>query len=152
MLEIIGLIGATTFALSGVPQAVKSVREGHSAGMSHGTIVLWLLGEGAMLVYAGIKYTTDYILICNYLANFLVVGVIAWYKYLPRTTQCQNNVGGGSTSSEVKSTEDSTQGCQPILTVGLENTTGGSVELKQLAEDAPGVWYTWNSREISQQR
>ena len=152
MLELIGLIGATAFALSGVPQAVKSVREGHSKGMSHGTIVLWLTGEGAMLIYAGIKYTSDYILICNYLANFLVVGVIARYKYLPRkAVQCQSSVGGGSTSFEVRSMDDSTQGFQPTLTAGSENTTGGNVELKRLVGDDPGAWPTWNSWETSQQ-
>ena len=84
MIEMIGVVGATAFALSGVPQAIKSYREGHSRGVAHGTVLLWLLGEGAMLVYAGIKYTSDFILIGNYLANFLVVGIIAWSKYRPR--------------------------------------------------------------------
>lgn len=84
VLEVIGLIGATAFALSGVPQAIKSVREGHSRGVAHGTVLLWLLGEGAMLAYASVKYPSDWVLISNYLANFLVVGVIAWFKYRPR--------------------------------------------------------------------
>lgn len=151
MLELIGLIGATAFALSGVPQAIRSFKEGHSAGMAHGTIILWFSGEGAMLVYALGKYTSDYILICNYLANFLVVGVIAWYKYLPRRGSCQSSADGGSTSSEVRLTEGSTQGSPQILTVGLENTTEGSVELRRLVGDAPGNWPTLNSWETSQQ-
>lgn len=152
MLKLIGLIGATAFALSGVPQAIRSFREGHSDGMSHGTIILWLSGEGAMLVYALGKYTSDYILICNYLANFLVVGVIAWYKYLPRRRgSCRKSADGGSTSSEVKSTDGSTQGSPQTLTVGLENTTGGNVEQRQLVEGAPGTWPTLSSWEMSQQ-
>ena len=152
MLDIIGLIGATALAISGVPQVIRSLREGHSNGVAHGTILLWLGGEGAMLTYAGIKYTSDYILLLNYLGNFLIVGGIAWYKYLPRrASPCQNSAGGGSTSSEVKSTEDSTQGSQQTPTVGLENTTGGSVVLSQLVEEDLGVWPTWNSWETSQQ-
>lgn len=153
MLELIGLIGATAFALSGVPQAIRSFREGHSDGMSHGTIILWLSGEGAMLVYALGKYTSDYILICNYLANFLVVGVIAWYKYLPRRRRgsCRSSVDGGSTSSEARSTGGFTQGSPLTLNVGSENTTGGSVELRQLVEDGLGTWPTSNSWGTSQQ-
>ena len=84
MIELLGLIGAVAFALSGVPQAIKSWREGHSRGVAHGTVLLWLLGEAAMLAYAVGKYRSDFILMGNYAANFLVVGVIAWFKYRPR--------------------------------------------------------------------
>ena len=83
MIELLGLFGAVAFALSGVPQAIKSWREGHSHGVAHGTVLLWLLGEAAMLAYAVGKYTSDLILMGNYAANFVVVGVIAWFKYRP---------------------------------------------------------------------
>lgn len=84
MIELIGMIGAICFALSGIPQAVKSIIDGHSNGISHGTIWLWLIGEFAMLSYAFGKYSNDLILIINYLANFFVVAVIAFYKYKPK--------------------------------------------------------------------
>ena len=83
MIELIGLIGATAFALSGVPQAIKSWKEGHSRGVAHGTVLLWMSGELAMFVYAFAKYPSDFVLLGNYLANLLVVGVIAWFKYRP---------------------------------------------------------------------
>lgn len=84
MIELIGMVGVTCFALSGIPQAIKSIRDGHSNGISHGTIWLWLIGEFAMLDYAFVKYSNDMVLIINYLANFLVVAVIAFYKYKPK--------------------------------------------------------------------
>jgi len=37
-----------------------------------------------MLSYAFGKYSNDLILIINYLANFFVVAVIAFYKYKPK--------------------------------------------------------------------
>lgn len=84
--EILGWIGATAFAISGVPQMIKSIREGHSSGVSHGLIWLWLTGEAAMLLYTTLKYS-DVILLTNYIANLIFVGVIAWYKYFPRKTK-----------------------------------------------------------------
>ena len=92
LLEVVGLVGATCFALSGVPQKIKSIKDGHSDGMSHGTIWLWLIGEGAMLLYALIKYTFDFILIGNYLANFVVVAIIGLYKYKKCILKCLNRI------------------------------------------------------------
>ncbi len=80
----LGTVGAVCFALSGVPQAIKSWREGHSKGISHGTIILWLVGEGCMLAYALYFYTRDIILTANYTFNFMFVSVIFKYKYWPR--------------------------------------------------------------------
>jgi uncharacterized protein with PQ loop repeat len=79
-IELIGVIGSFCFAISGVPQMIKSIKDKHSNGIAHGTILLWLIGELSMLIYTFFKYF-DFILMINYLANFLIVGVIAWYKY-----------------------------------------------------------------------
>ncbi len=83
-LDVVGWVGATSLALCGLPQAIKSWKEGHAKGIAHGMVLLWLLGEGAMLTYAGIKYTSDFALLANYIVNALVVVVIAKYKYFPR--------------------------------------------------------------------
>lgn len=85
MIELIGLVGSICFSISGVPQLIKSFRDGHSNGMSHGTLWLWITGESAMLAYSYSKYPSDYILLGNYLFNLIIVGLIAKYKYLPRT-------------------------------------------------------------------
>jgi uncharacterized protein with PQ loop repeat len=83
-LFLIGFIGMVCFSISGIPQALKSFRDGHSDGMAAGTIWLWLIGEAAYILYTLANYATDPILLVNYILNFLVVAVIAWYKHYPR--------------------------------------------------------------------
>lgn len=80
----LGTIGAICFALSGLPQAVKSWKEGHSNGIATLTIILWLIGEICMLAYAIYFYITDLVLIINYTVNFLLVSVIFKYKFFKR--------------------------------------------------------------------
>lgn len=84
---LLGTVGAICFALSGLPQAIKSWREGHSNGIAYGTVWLWLLGEGMMLAYALHFYVNDWILITNYTANFLLVSIIFKFKYWKRKEQ-----------------------------------------------------------------
>lgn len=89
---LLGTIGAFCFALSGLPQAYKSWKDGHSDGVAHGTIILWLVGEGMMLAYALYFYTTDYVLTVNYTFNFLLVSVIFKYKYWRRKMEIKKKV------------------------------------------------------------
>lgn len=78
---IIGTIGAIAFALSGLPQAVKSWRDGHSNGIAHGTVWLWMIGEVSMITYAIYFYPNDLVLIANYTVNLILVSIIFKYKY-----------------------------------------------------------------------
>jgi uncharacterized protein with PQ loop repeat len=82
--SIIGIIGAICFALSGLPQAIKSWKDGHSRGIATATVWLWLVGEAATLAYTYHKYPDDYILILNYLSNVILVGIVFKYKYWAR--------------------------------------------------------------------
>lgn len=82
-LDIIGWIGCISFAVSSVPQTIKSFKDGHSNGIASGMILLWLLGEFAMLTYTVIKYT-DVALLTNYVLNLVFIAPIAWYKVFPR--------------------------------------------------------------------
>ena len=79
-----GLLGSLAFALSGAPQAAKSLKDGHSMGMAHGTIWLWLTGELSMIIYTLIFYTYDWILLLNYVVNLIFVLIIFKYKYWVR--------------------------------------------------------------------
>lgn len=89
---LLGTLGAFCFAFSGLPQAWKSYKDGHSDGVAHGTILLWLLGEGMMLAYALYFYTHDYILTANYTFNFLLVSVIFKYKYWRRPVEITSRI------------------------------------------------------------
>jgi uncharacterized protein with PQ loop repeat len=90
-ITLAGVVGATCFSISGVPQMILSIQNGNSDGMSAGTIWLWLGGEFAMTIFAigstlagDIKKKAAIILLANYLLCFGTVAVIAWYKYFPR--------------------------------------------------------------------
>lgn len=86
LVEIVGVIGAVAFALSGIPQAIQSVRLGSSRGMAGGTVALWMVGEVAMLAYVLAKYPSDLALVGNYAVNLFLVGTIAWLWVFPRRT------------------------------------------------------------------
>lgn len=70
------------FALCGLPQAIKSYKDGHSIGLSWGFLVMWLMGEVLTFIYVLPKL--DYPLLANYTVNFLFLCVIIKYKLLPR--------------------------------------------------------------------
>jgi len=83
-----GWISAIAFGICGLPQAIKSYRDGHSMGVSHGLIILWLIGELAGIVYAIHLMATP--LIFNYIFNTIFVGVILRYKYFAREKKCRD--------------------------------------------------------------
>ena len=80
----IGLIGMVCFSISGIPQMTRSIRDGHSEGMALLTIWLWLIGEFCYIAYTLANYSSDFVLLVNYIMNFSVVAVIAYYKHFPR--------------------------------------------------------------------
>ena len=72
-LMVIGLIGMVCFSLSGLPQLLKAIKEGHSDGMAAGTIWLWLTGEFCYICYTLANYSSDFVLMINYVFNFSIV-------------------------------------------------------------------------------
>lgn len=94
-MEALGMLGGLLLAVSAIPQVVKSWKDGHSEGLSHGLLALWLGGEACMLMYVLVKYTSDLWLLLNYGSNFLFVGVIAWFKYWPRVPEASESANRG---------------------------------------------------------
>ena len=84
MIELLGWIGGVLFALCGGPQAYKSYTEGHSKGMSSGTLTLWLSGEIITLAYVMLKHGLDGPLVFNYGMNLVFLSIIIYYKIKPR--------------------------------------------------------------------
>lgn len=81
ILNMFGLVGTLLLAFSGLPQAVKSIKDKNSDGLAHGTVLLWFFGEIIIFTYTIIKYTNDYVLLINYFCNIIIVGIIFFYKY-----------------------------------------------------------------------
>ena len=80
---LVGLIGLTCLSLSGVPHLIKAIKEGHSDGLALGTIWFWIIGEFSYIVY-GLLIAADRIIMLNYVFNFAIVAVIAYYKHFPK--------------------------------------------------------------------
>lgn len=79
MLDTIGYIGAICFALSALPQAYDCYKNKTAKGLSTWFLMLWLIGEVAMLIYVVPK--GDKPLILNYILNLSCLLVILKYKF-----------------------------------------------------------------------
>lgn len=84
MVEQLGYIGALMLAICALPQAIMSLREGNSYGLSHGFLWLWYLGEIFTIVYIIDKLGTSGPLFLNYATNIGLITIIMYYKYFPR--------------------------------------------------------------------
>lgn len=83
VLELCGWIGALCLACCALPQAIMSIRQKHSNGVSNGLLWLWGLGEFFTLFYLLNQDTLNWPLLVNYLSNIVFVGIVAWYKVFP---------------------------------------------------------------------
>lgn len=79
MIEIIGLIGSFCLAICALPQAIKSIKEKHSDGVSGLLLLLWFFGEVCLFIYAVPLMSLP--LFLNTISNILFLGIIAYYKY-----------------------------------------------------------------------
>ena len=77
------IIGSIAFAICGLPQAIKSIKDGHSDGISWGFLVLWIIGEVSTLVNV-IILDPMFILDFTYSGSILFITIIIWYKLFRR--------------------------------------------------------------------
>jgi uncharacterized protein with PQ loop repeat len=82
--ETIGWISSAFLLLCGVPQALKSIKDGHSGGISVLFIWFWLLGEITGTIYIATFKEISLPLLTNYVFNVIIVFIIIFYKYFPR--------------------------------------------------------------------
>ena len=81
---ILGYVGGTLLALSGLPQAIKSIRDGKTGDISHGLLWMWTIGEGCMLIFTLIETPEQIPLLLNFGFNFILVSIITFYRYFHR--------------------------------------------------------------------
>lgn len=70
-------IGSVLLALCGLPEAVSAYRE-KRCGIGWGMLLMWLFGELLLTVFA--LQTKQYVLLINYIANLIFLGVMLRYK------------------------------------------------------------------------
>jgi uncharacterized protein with PQ loop repeat len=79
---MIGWVGSILFAICGLPQAIQSIRDGHSRGLNWGFLVCWTGGEIFTISYVWPK--ADYPLLANYFANMIFLLIMLRYKIWER--------------------------------------------------------------------
>jgi uncharacterized protein with PQ loop repeat len=84
MIETIGWISAACFALCGLPQAIKSYKDGNSDGIAALMLWLWTIGEVLAIWYVLGKHGMDLPLLTNYVVNLIFLTIILRYKYYTR--------------------------------------------------------------------
>lgn len=75
-------IGSAALLVCSVPQAIQSIRDGHSRGLNRLMLWLWLIGMASSLVFFVDREIWPSVI--NYTFNLFVAGAITWYSYFPR--------------------------------------------------------------------
>jgi len=89
MLDLIGWVGSILFAISAIPQAWKSYKDGHSDGISASFLWMWFCGEILVMIYTIPKLLWP--LLFNYTFNIILLIIILTYKYFPRKNMAIKN-------------------------------------------------------------
>lgn len=82
--ELLGWLGAICFAICGLPQAIKVVKDGHGNGLSKIFLWLWFWGEVLTLTYVCLS-TFSWPLFFNYSVNLTFLVIMLRYCYFPIT-------------------------------------------------------------------
>jgi len=85
MIESLGWVAGLLFAFCALPQAAKSIKEGHSRGVSMTFLLMWFIGEILSIFYIYLKHGIDQPLMANYLLNIMFILCILKYKLKERT-------------------------------------------------------------------
>lgn len=78
------------FAISAVPQAYLSIKQGHSRGLSKGLLSLWFGGELIAIIY-GLYEQVPLPVMVNYIINFICLSIIIVYYKFPRTRYLEHD-------------------------------------------------------------
>jgi uncharacterized protein with PQ loop repeat len=83
MINILGYFAMMCLICAAIPQAIKSIRDGHSNGIAGGFVVLLLTGFISMLSFLALSKPIWPVMV-NYAFNIVMISVIGYYKLFPR--------------------------------------------------------------------
>jgi MtN3 and saliva related transmembrane protein len=81
-IEVLGYIGGLCFAFSALPQTIKTLRTGKADDLSWGLLLMWLVGEIAMIIYERVAIHS-LPLFLNYSLNLCFLLPILYVKAKP---------------------------------------------------------------------
>lgn len=75
-------MGQMLLLVCSLPQAIMSIKNGHSRGLS--VYMIWLWGSGMFFSFFYFLLTSQLPAAINYGFNLFVWAIIAWYFHFPR--------------------------------------------------------------------
>ena len=96
-MDTIGWVGNSLLAICGLPQALKSFKNGHSKGISYLFLWSWYIGEWLAFMYH-LGVSDKYPQILNYVFNLVFITIVIWFRHFERKeTKCKKitNLGTG---------------------------------------------------------
>lgn len=84
MIESMGYLGAILLSLCAFPQALMSIKNGNSHGLSYGFLMSWYIGEILMLAFTVDVIGFEGPLFFNYCLNAIFLTIIVYYRFFPR--------------------------------------------------------------------
>ena len=85
MINLLGTIGLIALLVSGLPQLLKTLKEGHARGVAIGFLITMNIGFLGMFFYTVLKYgDSELLLATDYAFQFVVWMTVLKYKLYPR--------------------------------------------------------------------
>lgn len=84
MVQLIGYIGLALLMMSCIPQAIKTIKQGHADGMTVFYLVCLVIGFIVLIVYVCLLPKIPYPILINYIVNLISYSIISYYKFYPR--------------------------------------------------------------------
>ena len=84
MTQLFGSISVFMFIVASLFQAIKSLSDGHSKGISHVSIWALIVGYTGMIIYVVDNIGWDLLLMTSYFGQLACWLLIAKYKYFER--------------------------------------------------------------------
>lgn len=86
MTFIIGILGGLLLAACGIPQAVKTLKDGHAKGLSLNFMLMLIGGIFLMGLYIFLQHGWDWVIHGEYAISISVWAISLYYYFFPRLT------------------------------------------------------------------
>lgn len=92
MNALIGIVAGCLLAACGIPQAIKTVKDGHAEGLSLNFMLMLIFGIFLMGLYIFLEHGWDWILHGEYIISISVWSISIFYYLFPRRSNWIHNL------------------------------------------------------------
>lgn len=90
--SLIGILGGCLLAACGIPQAIKTLKDGHAKGLALNFMLMLIAGISLMGIYIYLEHGFDWIIHTEYSISVAVWSISLWYYFFPRQEKTKNTV------------------------------------------------------------